>query len=83
MAIDAVFTVVFFAVMYVYSATLFWIVFATIPFYAALSYFVTPMLRKRLDDKFARTAENQAFLVESGDIGAPNDSQTKVITLVE
>jgi subfamily B ATP-binding cassette protein HlyB/CyaB len=63
--IDAVFTVVFFAVMYFYSATLFWIVFATIPCYAALSYFVTPILRKRLDDKFARTAENQAFLVES------------------
>jgi subfamily B ATP-binding cassette protein HlyB/CyaB len=63
--IDAVFTVVFFAVMYVYSATLFWIVAATIPCYAALSYFVTPILRKRLDDKFARTAENQAFLVES------------------
>jgi subfamily B ATP-binding cassette protein HlyB/CyaB len=63
--IDAVFTVVFFAVMYFYSARLFWIVFATIPCYAALSYFVTPILRKRLDDKFARTAENQAFLVES------------------
>jgi ATP-binding cassette, subfamily B, bacterial HlyB/CyaB len=63
--IDAVFTVVFFAVMYFYSPALFWIVFATIPCYAALSYFVTPILRKRLDDKFARTAENQAFLVES------------------
>jgi subfamily B ATP-binding cassette protein HlyB/CyaB len=64
-AIDAVFTVVFFAVMYFYSATLFWIVLATVPCYAVLSYFVTPVLRKRLDDKFARTAENQAFLVES------------------
>jgi ATP-binding cassette, subfamily B, bacterial HlyB/CyaB len=64
-AIDAVFTVVFFAVMYFYSPTLFWIVFATIPCYAALSYFVTPVLRSRLDEKFARTAENQAFLVES------------------
>lgn len=63
--IDAVFTVVFFAVMYFYSATLFWIVLATVPCYAALSYFVTPVLRRRLDDKFARTAENQAFLVES------------------
>jgi ATP-binding cassette, subfamily B, bacterial HlyB/CyaB len=64
-AIDAVFTVVFFAVMYFHSATLFWVVFATIPCYAALSYFVTPILRNRLDDKFSRTAESQAFLVES------------------
>jgi subfamily B ATP-binding cassette protein HlyB/CyaB len=63
--IDAVFTFVFFAVMYFYSPTLFWIVLATVPCYAVLSYFVTPILRKRLDDKFARTAENQAFLVES------------------
>jgi subfamily B ATP-binding cassette protein HlyB/CyaB len=63
--IDAVFTVVFLAVMFFYSPTLFWIVFATIPLYAALSYFVTPVLRKRLDEKFARTAENQSFLVES------------------
>jgi subfamily B ATP-binding cassette protein HlyB/CyaB len=63
--IDAVFTVVFFAVMYFYSPTLFWIMVATIPCYAALSFLVIPTLRKRLDDKFARTAENQAFLVES------------------
>jgi subfamily B ATP-binding cassette protein HlyB/CyaB len=64
-SIDAVFTVVFFAVMYFYSPVLFWIAFATIPCYAALSYFVTPVLRQRLDEKFSRTAENQAFLVES------------------
>jgi ATP-binding cassette, subfamily B, bacterial HlyB/CyaB len=64
-AIDAVFTVVFFAVMYFYSPTLFWIILATVPCYSALSWFVTPVLRKRLDDKFARTAENQSFLVES------------------
>ena len=30
-----------------------------------LSLFVTPVLRRRLDEKFARGAENQAFLVES------------------
>jgi ATP-binding cassette, subfamily B, bacterial HlyB/CyaB len=63
--IDAVFTIVFFAVMYYYSATLFWVVFATIPLYALLSLAVTPVFRRRLDEKFARTAENQSFLVES------------------
>jgi ATP-binding cassette, subfamily B, bacterial HlyB/CyaB len=65
LCVDAVFTVVFFAVMYYYSSTLFWIVFATIPAYAVLSYIVTPILRRRLDDNFQRSAENQAFLVES------------------
>ena len=63
--IDVVFTVVFFAVMYVYTPLLFWIVVGTIPLYVGLSVFVTPMLRRRLDEKFQRGAENQAFLVES------------------
>jgi subfamily B ATP-binding cassette protein HlyB/CyaB len=63
--IDVVFTVVFFAVMFLYSPLLFWIVVGTIPLYVGLSVFVTPMLRRRLDEKFQRGAENQAFLVES------------------
>ncbi len=63
--IDLFFTVVFLAVMYYYSPTLTWIVLGAIPFYVLLSIFVTPVLRRRLDEKFARGAENQAFLVES------------------
>jgi subfamily B ATP-binding cassette protein HlyB/CyaB len=63
--IDLFFTVVFFVVMYYYSPTLTWVVWGAIPFYILLSIFVTPVLRKRLDEKFARGAENQAFLVES------------------
>ena len=65
LCIDVLFTVVFLAVMYYYSPLLFWIVFATIPAYALLSYLVTPVLRRRLDEQFHRGAENQAFLVES------------------
>ncbi|MGH6949240.1 MAG: ATP-binding cassette domain-containing protein, partial [Vitreimonas sp.] len=33
--------------------------------YALVLWFVTPLLRQRLDEKFARGAENQAFLVET------------------
>jgi subfamily B ATP-binding cassette protein HlyB/CyaB len=51
--------------MYFYSPVLTWIVLATIPCYVALSVVVTPILRSRLDEKFARGAENQAFLVEA------------------
>ena len=65
LVIDMLFTVVFFAVMYLYSPTLCFIVLGTIPFYAALAFFITPILRNRLHDKFNRGAENQAFLVES------------------
>ncbi|MBV8166690.1 MAG: type I secretion system permease/ATPase [Alphaproteobacteria bacterium] len=64
-AIDLVFTVVFIAVMFYYSAILSWIVVGAFPFYIALSVVVTPMFRRRLDEKFRRGAENQAFLVES------------------
>jgi len=63
--IDLFFTIVFLAVMYYYSATLSYVVLGAIPFYVLLSVLVTPMLRARLDEKFNRGADNQAFLVES------------------
>lgn len=65
LVIDLFFTVVFFAVMYLYSPTLTYVVLGTIPFYILLAFFVTPVLRTRLHEKFNRGAENQAFLVES------------------
>jgi subfamily B ATP-binding cassette protein HlyB/CyaB len=63
--IDLFFTFVFFAVMYLYSPLLTYVVLGTIPFYTLLAIVVTPVLRARLHEKFNRGAENQAFLVES------------------
>jgi subfamily B ATP-binding cassette protein HlyB/CyaB len=40
-------------------------VIGSFPFYIVLSAGVTPVFRRRLDEKFNRGAENQAFLVES------------------
>ena len=65
LAIDLLFTVVFLAVMFAYSPLLTWIVLGSFPFYIAISAGVTPLFRRRLDEKFRRGAENQAFLVES------------------
>ena len=65
LVIDLFFTFVFLAVMFYYSPTLTWIVIGSFPFYIALSAGVTPIFRRRLDKKFDRGAENQAFLVES------------------
>ena len=65
LVIDLFFTLVFFVVLYYYSPLLTAIVAGSIPFYIVLSVFITPILRKRLDEKFNRGAENQAFLVES------------------
>ena len=63
--IDLFFTIVFFIVMYLYSPMLTLIVALSIPIYAAISIVITPPLRAKLDEKFKRGAENQAFLVES------------------
>ncbi|MDX1519482.1 MAG: type I secretion system permease/ATPase, partial [Gammaproteobacteria bacterium] len=65
LAIDLLFTVIFFAVMYLYSPMLAFIVAATVPLYVILALLFTPVLRARLHEKFNRGAENQAFLVES------------------
>jgi len=65
LVLDLFFTVVFLAVMWLYSKTLTLIVLASIPFYIGLSIAVTPILRSRLQEKFERGAENQTFLVES------------------
>lgn len=65
LVMDLLFSVVFLAVMAWYSMTLTWIVLGSIPLYAILSLSVTPILRKRLNEKFNRGADNQAFLVES------------------
>jgi subfamily B ATP-binding cassette protein HlyB/CyaB len=65
LAIDLFFTFVFLAVMFFYSPLLTWIVLGSFPFYIAISAGATPLFRQRLDEKFRRSAENQAFLVES------------------
>ena len=63
--LDVVFSVVFIAVMLFYSVPLTLIVLVSLPLYFGLSLAVVPVLRRRLDEKFARGAENQAMLVET------------------
>jgi subfamily B ATP-binding cassette protein HlyB/CyaB len=65
LVIDLFFTVVFLAVMFLYSPLLTFIVLGSFPFYIGISAGATPLFRARLDEKFRRGAENQAFLVES------------------
>jgi ATP-binding cassette, subfamily B, bacterial HlyB/CyaB len=65
LVIDLFFTFVFLAVMFFYAPMLTWIVLGSLPIYVAISGAVTPLFRRRLDEKFQRGAENQAFLVES------------------
>jgi subfamily B ATP-binding cassette protein HlyB/CyaB len=63
--LDVVFSILFVAVMLFYSVPLTLIVLVSLPLYFGLSLAVVPILRRRLDVKFARGAENQAMLVET------------------
>ena len=65
LVIDLFFTFVFLAVMFLYSPLLTAIVVGAFPLYVGISVCATPFFRERLNEKFARGAENQAFLVES------------------
>ncbi len=65
LVLDVAFSVIFIAVMFTYSVTLTLIVLISLPLYVALSLLIVPVLRGRLNEKFARGAENQALLVET------------------
>jgi subfamily B ATP-binding cassette protein HlyB/CyaB len=64
-AVDLFFAVIFLGLLLVYSPLLTLVVIVSLPLYAGISFFVTPLVRARLNEKFNRGAENQAFLVET------------------
>ncbi|MFM0598155.1 type I secretion system permease/ATPase [Paraburkholderia dilworthii] len=63
--IDLFFSFIFLAVMSMYSVWLTLVVIVSLPVYAAISMTLNPVLRRRLNEKFARSADNQSFLVET------------------
>lgn len=63
--IDVSFMFVYVIVMFIYSPTMTWVVLGSLPFFALLAGVITPLLRKRVDEKFNTGAESQAYLVES------------------
>ena len=63
--IDVLFSGVFLAVMLLYSWQLTLLVALSLPVYVLISALLVPLLRTRLNEKFARGADNQSFLVET------------------
>ncbi len=63
--LDLCFSFIFLLVMWYYSGWLTLVVLVSLPCYALWSATISPILRARLNDKFARNADNQSFLVES------------------
>jgi subfamily B ATP-binding cassette protein HlyB/CyaB len=65
LVLDVLFSVLFIGVMLLYSWQLTAIVLLSLPLYTVLTLAVVPLLRGRLNEKFARGAENQSLLVET------------------
>ena len=65
LVIDLLFTIIFLVVMWFYSPLLLLIVVLAIVLYTVICVSITPALRRRIDERFRRGAENQAFLVET------------------
>lgn len=63
--IDMVFVVVYIVILFIYNVPLTLLVIASIPFFGVLSMVITPLFRKRLDEKFHAGAQTQSFLVEA------------------
>jgi ATP-binding cassette, subfamily B, bacterial HlyB/CyaB len=64
-ALDLVFTIVFFVVMFIYSPRLTLVVLGSIPIYILIAALIRPGLRELIYEKFNRGARSQQFLVES------------------
>lgn len=62
--LDAVFSVVYIVVMFIYSWLLTLVTLAVIPLFVLLTIFVSPIVRRQLRAKAERQAETQSYLVE-------------------
>ena len=65
LVLEVAFSIIFIAMMFAYSVPLTLIVLVSLPLYVGISLLLVPVLRARLNEKFARGAENQALLVET------------------
>jgi subfamily B ATP-binding cassette protein HlyB/CyaB len=63
--IDLAFTIIFLVIMWFYSPALFAVVLVSLVLYVVISVAITPVLHRRIEERFQRGAESQAFLVES------------------
>ena len=63
--LDLIFTIVFIAVLFLYSVELTLVVLASIPIYVLIGTLIRPPLRDQIKEKFNRGAQSQQLLVES------------------
>ncbi|MBF2056462.1 MAG: peptidase domain-containing ABC transporter [Cyanobacterium sp. T60_A2020_053] len=62
--LDAIFSVIYIAVMFIYSPLLTFVTIGVIPIFVALTLIFSPLIRRQLRDKAERNADTQSHLVE-------------------
>jgi len=65
LVLDAVLAVVYLTVMFIYSSTLSYIVWVTIPLYIVLNAIIAPIYKKRINERFLLSSEQQSFTIEA------------------
>lgn len=63
--LDIAFATVYLAVMFVYSSTLSYIVWAVIPMYIVLNAVIAPIFKYKLNERFLLASEQQSFTIEA------------------
>jgi len=63
--LDIIFAIVYLVVMFIYSNILSYIVWFTVPLYVILNAVVAPAYKKRINERFLLSAENQSFTIEA------------------
>jgi len=62
--LDAIFSIIYIVVMFIYSWLLTLIALATVPLFALLTVLAAPLIRRQLRAKAERNAETQSYFVE-------------------
>ena len=63
--LDVVFATVYLIVMFLYSNVLSYIVWVTIPIYVILNAVVAPIYKRRINERFLLSSENNSFNIET------------------
>lgn len=63
--LDVVFATVYLVVMFLYSNVLSYVVWFTIPIYVVLNAVVAPIYKRRINERFLLSAENNSFNIET------------------
>ena len=65
LVLDVVFAIIYIVVMFLYSNVLSYIVWVTVPIYIVLNLVVAPIYRRRINEQFLMSAENNSFNIET------------------